>query len=117
MGGADGRLAATELLRKRVARGHGRRFARFVWRVLRYYRRPGVCVRGWRRHLGAHRPRSSGGPVRRSPNPAMIRVELPSHLRTLAQVDGEVKIDVETAATQRSVLNALEACYPVLSGT
>jgi sulfur-carrier protein len=47
----------------------------------------------------------------------MIRVELPSHLRTLAQVDGEVKIDVETAATQRSVLNALEACYPVLSGT
>jgi molybdopterin converting factor small subunit len=47
----------------------------------------------------------------------MIRVELPAHLRTLAQVDGEVKIDIETAATQRSVLDALEACYPMLRGT
>jgi len=47
----------------------------------------------------------------------MIRVELPAHLRTLAQVDGEVKIDVESEATQRSVLDALEACYPMLRGT
>jgi molybdopterin synthase sulfur carrier subunit len=47
----------------------------------------------------------------------MIRIELPEHLRTLAQVDGEVKIDVETQATQRSVLDALEACYPMLRGT
>jgi PAS domain S-box-containing protein len=47
----------------------------------------------------------------------MIRVELPAHLRTLAQVDGEVKIDVEGEATQRSVLDALEACYPMLRGT
>jgi hypothetical protein len=47
----------------------------------------------------------------------MIRIELPAHLRTLAQVDGEVKIDVGGEATQRSVLDALEACYPMLRGT
>src|SRR5262245_36696529 len=46
----------------------------------------------------------------------MIRVELPAHLRTLAQVGGEVKIDVEGGATQRSVLDELEACYPMLRG-
>jgi hypothetical protein len=47
----------------------------------------------------------------------MIRVELPAHLRTLAQVDGELKITVESAVTQRSVLDALEARYPMLCGT
>ena len=47
----------------------------------------------------------------------MIRVELPAPLRTLAQVGGEVKIDVESEATQRSVLDVLEACYPGLRGT
>ena len=47
----------------------------------------------------------------------MIRVVLPSHLRTLAQVDGEVALNVSGRATQRSVLDALEARYPVLRGT
>ena len=47
----------------------------------------------------------------------MIRVELPAHLRTLARVSGEVAIDVEGPITQRSVLDALEATYPVLRGT
>lgn len=47
----------------------------------------------------------------------MIRVELPANLRTLAHVDGEVKIELESVATQRSVLDALEACYPMLRGT
>ncbi len=46
----------------------------------------------------------------------MIRVELPAHLRTLARVDREVQLEVEGAATQRSVLDALEARYPVLRG-
>jgi molybdopterin synthase sulfur carrier subunit len=46
-----------------------------------------------------------------------IRVILPAHLRSLAQVDGEVELDVEAGATQRSVLDALEACYPMLRGT
>jgi sulfur-carrier protein len=47
----------------------------------------------------------------------MIRVVLPAHLRTLAHVDGEVTLDVEGQATQRSVLDALEARYPMLRGT
>jgi molybdopterin synthase sulfur carrier subunit len=47
----------------------------------------------------------------------MIRVTLPPHLRKLAQVDGEVKLDVEGEVTQRSVLDALEARYPMLRGT
>jgi sulfur-carrier protein len=47
----------------------------------------------------------------------MIRVALPHHLRTLAGVDGEVRLDVQEAPTQRSVIDALEASYPVLCGT
>ena len=47
----------------------------------------------------------------------MIRVVLPAHLRTLACVDSEVKLDVAGLATQRTVLDALEACYPMLRGT
>jgi len=47
----------------------------------------------------------------------MIRVELPQHLRTLAKISGEVKVDVAGPATLRSVLDALEAQYPVLQGT
>jgi sulfur-carrier protein len=47
----------------------------------------------------------------------MIRIVLPAHLRTLARVDGEVKLDVEGPITQRSVLDALETCYPALRGT
>ena len=47
----------------------------------------------------------------------MIRIVLPYHLRTLARVDGEVQIEVEGPATLRSVLDALEARYPVLRGT
>jgi molybdopterin synthase sulfur carrier subunit len=47
----------------------------------------------------------------------MIRVVLPYHLRTLAQVSGEVKLEVEVPATQRAVLDALESRYPVLRGT
>jgi sulfur-carrier protein len=47
----------------------------------------------------------------------MIRVVLPAHLRTLAHVDGEVTLDVEGQVTQRSVLDALEARYPMLRGT
>ena len=47
----------------------------------------------------------------------MIRVVLPAHLRTLAHVDGEVALHVEGEVTQRAVLDALEACYPMLRGT
>ncbi len=47
----------------------------------------------------------------------MIRVLLPAHLRTLARVDDEVRLELEGPATQRAVLDALEAAYPVLCGT
>ena len=47
----------------------------------------------------------------------MIRVLLPAHLRTLAHVAGEVELDIEGQVTQRSVLDALEARYPMLLGT
>jgi molybdopterin synthase sulfur carrier subunit len=47
----------------------------------------------------------------------MIRIVLPAHLRTLASVNGEVKLDVDGKVTQRSVLDALEARYPMLRGT
>jgi len=47
----------------------------------------------------------------------VIRVVLPAHLRTLAQVDGEVQLQVAGPVTQRAVLDSLEARYPVLCGT
>ena len=47
----------------------------------------------------------------------MIRVELPSNLRTLANVGREVELKVDGPVTQRSVLDALEAAYPMLRGT
>lgn len=47
----------------------------------------------------------------------MIRVILPAHLRTLAHVGGEVKLEVEGQVTQRAILDALEARYPMLRGT
>jgi len=47
----------------------------------------------------------------------MIRVVLPAHLRKLAQVDGEVRLDVAGAATQRMILDAVEAQYPMLRNT
>jgi hypothetical protein len=47
----------------------------------------------------------------------MIQVVLPAHLRTLARLDGDVEIQVEGPVTQRSVLDALEARYPMLRGT
>lgn len=47
----------------------------------------------------------------------MIRVKLPAHLRTLAKVEGEVLLEVDTPVTQRALLDALEARYPTLRGT
>lgn len=47
----------------------------------------------------------------------MVRVVLPAHLRTLARVNGEVTLEVKDPVTQRAVLDALEARYPMLCGT
>ncbi|HEY6413599.1 MAG TPA: MoaD/ThiS family protein [Edaphobacter sp.] len=46
-----------------------------------------------------------------------IRVDLPAHLRTLARISGEVSLPIEGAVTQRTIIDALEARYPTLSGT
>jgi hypothetical protein len=47
----------------------------------------------------------------------MIRVVLPAHLRTLARIEGEVRLELSGPVTQRAVLDALEAAYPMLRGT
>ena len=47
----------------------------------------------------------------------MIRVVLPAHLRRLAQIDGEVRLEVAAPVSQRAVLDALESRYPMLRGT
>jgi hypothetical protein len=47
----------------------------------------------------------------------MVRVILPAHLRVLARIQGEVQVDVDGEVSQRTVLNALEAAYPMLNGT
>jgi sulfur-carrier protein len=46
-----------------------------------------------------------------------IRVLLPPHLRTIARIDGELTVDVETTPTQRTLLDAIERRYPALRGT
>ena len=61
--------------------------------------------------------RSSRCSFHRSPDVAMIRVVLPTHLRTLARVNDEVQLDVQGEVTQRAVIDALEARYPTLRGT
>ena len=48
---------------------------------------------------------------------AAIRVSLPTHLKTLSHVDGEIVVEVDGAVTQRSVIDAVEAKYPMLCGT
>src|SRR3954467_15891543 len=86
-------------------------------RLFRNNRRSGLRL-GWcRKYVECDRARSAGGSVGRSSNVAMIRVVLPVHLRTLAKVDDEVKLEVAHPVTQRSILDALEATYPVLRGT
>src|SRR3989441_9367457 len=64
-----------------------------------------------------YRAGSSAGDVCRGSDVGMIRIVLPYHLRKLAQVDREVQLLVDGQVTQRAVLDALEARYPVLRGT
>src|SRR5438067_8226656 len=117
MGGADERPPAARLLRKRPAGCDGGGCARQMRCVFRHDRRPGVRVRGLRRHLGTDRSRSAVSALGGGADAAMIRVVLPHHLRTLAHVGNEVALDVKGAVTPRAVLDALEAAYPMLRGT
>ena len=99
VGAAHQGPAAGGLLRQRPARRDVRRLARPLRHLLRHHRRPGLRLARRRRQLGADRPRPAGRALGRSADAAMIRVELPSHLRTLARVDGEVQLDVEGPVT------------------
>src|ERR1039457_4442835 len=85
-------------------------------RLLRDDRRAGVRIGRRGGQLGTDRQGPSSCAVRRGPDAAMIRVTLPAHLRALARIDGEVELPVKGPATQRSILDALEASYPVLRG-
>src|SRR5579875_888992 len=85
--------------------------------TFRYHRWAGLRS-GWRRgHMESHCRAPSSCAFRGGSNPLMVRVMLPYHLRRLAGVDGEIKLEVEGQVTQRSILDALEARYPVLCGT
>src|SRR3989441_5292177 len=86
-------------------------------RLFRHHRRAGVRFIRRRGQLDPHRSAPSGGALGGSPDAAMIRVVLPGHLRTLARVSSEVQLDIVGPVTQRSVLDALEAQYPMLRGT
>ena len=52
-----------------------------------------------------------------TPTTHTVRVQIPFHLRTLAGVEGELRLDVEGPVTQRTILDALERAYPMLRGT
>jgi len=59
----------------------------------------------------------SNGVSGNRPGPSTVRVILPAHLKALARVQGEVRLEVAGAVTQRSLLDALETRYPMLCGT
>src|SRR4029077_3898453 len=114
MGGAHQGASAKGLLRQRASRRDERGRAAPVWRLLRHDGRPGLRLRECGRQLGADRPRSARGPVGRGEDPVVIRVSLPGNLQTLAGTGRMVDLEVSGLATQRSVLDALEAKYPAL---
>jgi len=66
---------------------------------------------------GSHRARILPAVCFVEVKPCHDRVVLPPHLRTLARVDGEVELELKTPVSQRSVLDSLEAKYPMLRGT
>src|SRR5258707_13404374 len=86
-------------------------------RLLRHYGRAGLWLRRRRRQLDSHRATPPGRAFCGGPDDPMIRVILPGHLRALARVGPEIQLDVVGPITQRSVLDALEAQYPMLRGT
>ena len=75
------------------------------------------CVGGRGRYVDGDCAGSAGGAVGGGADAVMIRVVLPAHLRTLAKVNDEVQLEIAGAVTQRSVVDALEARFPVLQGT
>jgi photosystem II stability/assembly factor-like uncharacterized protein len=117
VGAADPGAAAGELLRECAPRCHEHRHPGPVRRLLRHDRRTGLRLGRRRRQLDRHRARPARGALGGGPDPGMIRVILPEHLRRLAGVDDEVELDVPAPVTQRTVLDALEGRFPMLRGT
>src|SRR5215471_5017454 len=117
MGGTHQGPTAERLLCERAARCNGGGFPGQVWHLFRDDRRTGLCLSRRRRYMGADCARLAGRAFSRSADIGMIRVELPQHLRTLAKVGREVQLEISGAVTTRSVLDALEARYPMLQGT
>jgi hypothetical protein len=91
LGAAHEGAAAAGLLRERAARRDGRGSPRLVRHLLRHHGRPGVRVGRLGRHVGADRQGPARGALGRGADAAVIRVELPQHLQTLARVGREVK--------------------------
>lgn len=111
MGAADRRAAAGALLRERPARRDGRRRNGRLRRLCRHHGRRRLLFRRLGRKLGAHRRAPTGGAVGGGGGPAVteVRVLLPSPLRQLARVAGEVVVSVRAAdVTLDGVLDALE---------
>src|SRR5919201_743637 len=79
--------------------------------------RPGLRVARRRRQLDGDRARPPIRTLGRGADTAVIRVILPQPLRPLANVDGEVALELDGEPTQRTILDALEATYPTLRGT
>src|SRR2546423_953833 len=117
MGSAHKRPAAKGLLCQRAARCDVSGLAGAVRDLFWYYGGAGVRLGRWRQQLDGDRARPAGCVVGGSADVKMIRVALPFHLRNLAHAGNEVELDVSPPITQRSVLDALEARYPMLRGT
>src|SRR4051812_16770339 len=73
--------------------------------------------RRWRRSCSSFAAARVPETVHLPGNENMVRVVLPAHLRTLANIDREVQVEVSGAVTQQSILDAIEARYPMLRGT
>src|SRR5262249_56926085 len=88
-----------------------------VRHLLRHHWRTGLRLVRRGRQLVADRVAPAGRVVGRGSVAGVIKVELPESLRTLAKVSGELSFEVRGAVTVRSVLDAVEARYPMLRGT
>src|SRR6266403_5806511 len=86
-------------------------------RLFRHHWRASVRLRRRRRQLDSHRAAPPCRAFCGGSDAVMIRVILPGHLRALAHAGAEIQLHIEGPVTQRSVLDALEAQYPMLRGT
>src|SRR6185437_4949420 len=113
MGSADQGASAGELFRQRAARRDVDRLARSVRRVFRHEWRTGIRLAERRRQLGCAGARSAARALGRGADAAMtapmVRIVLPTPLRQLARVNGELRLGGAERVTQRTILDAVEA--------